>query len=346
MPPVRLDLLVVADSREGGLGAAAAAHADWFAEQGWAVALAAPGMEKAGCVRAQVLDLPAVASAVHVGSVLRAAAHLHKVLRRTRPRIVHAHGTRSQLVVLLAGGRPYVTMHGAGGRIEGQRAVGAAARRVGRQLAPRLAVKAYSAAPAGGRWETLLHASPRLAELQQLPPDWGDRPTFVWIGRLDAPKRPDLFVEACALAAKTVAVRGLMLGDGPMLDQVRSHVARVGAPIDVLGSSRDVSSRLREAWAVCLFSEFEGVPFSVQEAMWAGRAVVLSPLPSLRWFAGDTAAFAADAAAAADALLDLCDRDVAAARGAHAAEHAHRLLTADAPFPRLTSDYVRAMSSR
>ena len=35
MPSPRLDLLVVADHFRGGLGAAAQAHARWFAERGW-----------------------------------------------------------------------------------------------------------------------------------------------------------------------------------------------------------------------------------------------------------------------------------------------------------------------
>lgn len=335
----RLDLLLVADSVKGGLGSSAAAHARWFEGRGWNVGIAAPHLDEVNHDVAQRFRLPAVHGALDVPSVLRAALCLSRILRRHRPVVVHAHGTRSQLLVLLAGRRPYVTMHGSGGRIEGQSALSTAVRGVARRLAARLAVRAYSAAPAGGRWETLLHASPRLADLDRLPPASGDVPTFVWVGRLDAPKRPDLFVEACALAAETVEVRGVMLGDGPLLATVRAQAAQLAAPVDVLGATDDVAAHLGAAWAVCLFSSFEGVPFSVQEAMWAGRAVVLSPLPSLRWFAGDAASYAGDVRSVADALLSLCDRDRATARGVLAAEHVRNLLSPDAPFPRLLSDY-------
>ena len=333
-----IQLLVVADSLEGGLGASVAAHALWFAEQGWDVALAVPFSDEPRIAGVSVLQLP-VASALRPVQMLRAAVGLARVLRRHRPSVVHAHGTRSQLLCLLAGRRPYVTMHGAGGRIEGQGVAGTAVRTFGRRVAARLAVRAYSAAPAAGGWETLLHASPRLAELDVLPPATGAVPTFLWVGRLDAPKRPELFVEACVLANKATPLRGVMLGDGPLLEELRAEVDRQGAPVELVGATDDIASQLRQAWAVCLFSDFEGVPFSVQEAMWAGRAVVLSPLPSLRWFAADAAMYAGDVRAAADALIALCDRDVATARGMRAAEHIRCLLSADDPFPRLLSDY-------
>lgn len=338
-PRLRLDLLVVADSTEGGLGASADSHRRWFAGIGWGVALAAPLPASPGRAPTPGFKLPEVTGAFNIGSVLRAAVRIRRLLREHRPAVVHAHGTRSQLLVLLAGRRPYVTMHGSGGRIEGQGELGTAVRTFARRLAARLAVRAYSAAPAAGGWETLLYASPRLADLDVLPPADGDVPTFVWVGRLDAPKRPELFVQACALASGDAALRGVVVGDGPLLDDVRAQVERLGAPVDVRGGTDDVAAALQEAWAVCLFSDFEGVPFTVQEAMWAGRALVLSPLPSLRWFAGDTATYASEARAIADAMLELCDRDLATARGRLAADRVRGLLHPDDPFPRLLSDY-------
>jgi len=335
----RLDLLLVADSVKGGLGSSAAAHARWFEGRGWNVGIAAPHLDEVNHGVAQRFRLPAVHSALDIPSVLRAALCLSGIFRRHRPVVVHAHGTRSQLLCLLAGRRPYVTMHGSGGRIEGQSVPGTLVRTLARRVAARLAVRAYSAAPASGGWETLLHASPRLADLDVLPPADGDVPTFVWVGRLDAPKRPELFVEACALAHRLTPLRGVVVGDGPLLDELRAQVAHLGAPVDVRGVTDDVTSALREAWAVCLFSDFEGVPFTVQEAMWAGRAMVLSPLPGLRWFAGDTATYASEPRAIADAMLGLCDRDLASARGQLAADRIRGLLHPDDPFPRLLSDY-------
>jgi glycosyltransferase involved in cell wall biosynthesis len=236
-------------------------------------------------------------------------------------------------------------MHGSGGRIDGQGVLGSLVRAAGRRLAGRLSVRAYSAAPAGGAWQTLLHASPRLAGLEASPVPASPVPVFLWIGRLDAPKQPEKFVEACALVARHTPVRGVMLGDGPLSASVRSRVAELGAPVDVLGTVDDVAAQLDAARALCLFSDFEGVPFAVQEAMWVGRPVVLSPLPSLSWFAGGASRYARDVSEAAAAMLALTDTAVAAREGAVAAERIRSLLTADAPFPQLLADYREAGAS-
>jgi glycosyltransferase involved in cell wall biosynthesis len=233
-------------------------------------------------------------------------------------------------------------MHGSGGRVPGQSAAGAAARRFGRDVAPLLARHAYSASPAGGRWRTTLHASPRLPELEGMgPAATAGPPEFLWLGRLDVPKQPTTFVRACALAARSRDVRGVVVGDGPLRPEVEEEARRLGAPVTFVGETADVAGYLERAWAVCLFSGFEGVPFTVQEAMWAGRAVVLSPLPSLRWFAGPAASYAADVDSAAAALVELADETVAKDRGAAAAARVRSLLSPDDPYPGLLADYGR-----
>jgi glycosyltransferase involved in cell wall biosynthesis len=157
---------------------------------------------------------------------------------------------------------------------------------------------------------------------------------------MDVPKRPELFVRACVQAARERPLRGVMLGGGPRLDEVRSLVEREAAPVDVLGESDAIAMHLAGARALCLFSDFEGVPFAVQEAMWAGRPVVVSPLPGLRWFAGEAADYAEDADSAAAALVRLCDLGVAATRAAAAAARAHQVLSPHAPFPALMAAYA------
>lgn len=344
MSSPRLGLLVVADSFGGGLGAAAQAHCRWFADRGWSVALAAPEATGDVIAPAAAINLAVPHGAFDVAGMLRAVMRLRAVLRQHSPRIVHAHGTRSQMVALLAGRVPYVTMHGAG-RVDGQGSTGAALRTGARFVASWLAVEAYSAAPAPGRWQTTLHASPRLAGMGAVPEsEMSARPTFVWVGRMDSPKQPEVFVEACALAAATHDLRGVMLGGGPRLSEIRELVDRLGAPVEVLGESSDVVENVSAAWAVCLFSGFEGVPFAVQEAMWARRAVVLSPLPSLRWFAGGAAVYAADATSAAVAMTHLSSRDSAIMRGRQAGDRARSLLAEDAPFPQLNAAYAARRS--
>jgi glycosyltransferase involved in cell wall biosynthesis len=343
----RLDLLVVADHVGGGLGASAVAHSEWFAARGWAVGLAAPHQaagEQAGVRR---LPLPIAGSALDLAAVRGAARELRRLVKETRPAVVHVHGTRSQLLCLFAGRLPYVTMHGAGGRVPGQRPAGTAMRALGRAVAPRLARGAYSASPSGRGWRTVLHASPRLAEMEQVGPVAdGSTPVFLWLGRLDQPKEPMTFVRACALAAERVDLRGVVVGDGPQGAQLAAEADRLGAPVSFVGATDDVATQMEAAWALCLFSGFEGVPFSVQEAMWAGRPVVLSPLPSLRWFAGSAASYAGDAAAAADLLVALAAPEETRARGEDARKRVRGLLSPDDPFPRYLRDYGPAMTSR
>ena len=344
----RLDLLLVADSLAGGLGAAAIAHARWFRQHGWRVALSADSRTSTEPPD-DLVPLPVPATAFDLLGMLRAARLLRSTLRAATPSVVHAHGTRSQLLVLLAGRSPFVTLHGAG-RIAGQGAMGSGVRRLARRLAAGFAVQAFSAAPAGGKWQTLPHASPRLAVLDRLPPASPtptEPPIFLWLGRLDAPKRPEVFVRACRAAAKHGPLRGVVVGDGPLRVGLERLAAAEGAPVQFVGHRDDVTPYLAQARAVCLFSDFEGVPFSVQEAMWVGRPVVLTPLPSLKWFAAASALYGASVDEAVEALVSLCDPVVAERRGLDAAARVRELLTADAPFPELLAAYRRsAMTSR
>jgi glycosyltransferase involved in cell wall biosynthesis len=335
-----LDLLIVADGVDGGLGSSALAHGRWFAAQGWQVALAAPGLPRGEICGLRAVSLPKADSALDAAAVWRVAMRLRAEMRQLGPTVVHAHGTRAELFCVLAGRRPYVTMHGSGGRVPGQTLVATLARRVGRGLAPLLARRAYSAAPAGGGWSTMLQASPRLPELGAIVPAAVTGPAeFLWLGRLDVPKQPLTFVRACAAASRLVDLHGVVVGEGPLRPVVEAEARRLQAPVTFVGHTNDIVGHLERAWAVCLFSAFEGVPFALQEAMWAGRAVVLSPLPSLRWFAGDVAAYAADAEQAGEALQVLADPRVAQARGAAAAARVRTLLSPGDPYPRLLVEY-------
>jgi glycosyltransferase involved in cell wall biosynthesis len=180
---------------------------------------------------------------------------------------------------------------------------------------------------------------PRLNDLS--PFDAEAVPTFVWIGRLDVPKQPDTFVRACAAAAEVRPLRGVVLGAGEMSADLRASVAALGAPVEFIGETDDVPRFLTRAWGLCLFSGFEGVPFAVQEAMWARRAVVVSPLPTIRWFAADAAIYAADVPSATQALLELCDPDTAVRAGALAGSRVREMLSPEDPFPKLLSVYQR-----
>jgi glycosyltransferase involved in cell wall biosynthesis len=317
-------LLLVADTLDGGLGAAVRAQATWFERDGWAV---------------QVFDH--VPERARDGlAMVRAAAALRHVARRFDAGVTHCHGLRSFVVArLVTSPAPFVTLHGSG-PVPSDPPLNDATRRAGRRIVPRLAAGAFTATPDGQRaWRFLPHASPRLAGLREVPIPDGP-PTFLWLGRLAEPKRPDVFVRAMAAIADTGA-RGLVVGDGPLRAEVEALVRSLGAPVDMLGERDDVAGLIAGSWAVGLFSTHEALSFAVQEAMWSGRAAVVSDRPGLRWLAGRDGFVVPDADAAAPAFRTLTDPEVARARGAASARSLRAILRPDDPWPAVASEYER-----
>jgi glycosyltransferase involved in cell wall biosynthesis len=330
-------LLVVADTLAGGLGAAALAHVEWFRAHGWEAAVAAPRSTRGAIEGFRPVAIPS--SARRLSGVRAAGRELRAVATELRPDVIHCHGARALLVARAAGLRADLTLHGAGS-VPGERLLYRGVRAATRRVLPALAAKAYAATPElGSAWTFLPHASPLLDGLEPLPFPDGGTPTFLWLGRLEPPKRPDLFVRAIAAASQRVPVRGLVAGGGSLETELRAVVADTSAPVELVGRSEDVESLLREAWAVVLLSGFEAVAFSVQEAMWAGRSVVVSPLPGLRWLVGDAGRTAVDETEAVDAIVDLADITRARELGRRAAERVRSLIAPDAPWPELAERY-------
>jgi hypothetical protein len=82
-----------------------------------------------------------------------------------------------------------------------------------------------------------------------------------------------------------------------------------------------------------LFSGSEGMPFSLEEAMWAERAVVCSTLACTRWLVGEHAGILADdESSAVDALERLCQLDETERLGVAAAERIRQLIRPDDPW--------------
>jgi glycosyltransferase involved in cell wall biosynthesis len=245
---------------------------------------------------------------------------------------------RSFTAALATGRRPFVTLHGAGtvpSDPRGYRQV----RQAVRMVIPHLARAAISAAPDVPGWRFLPHASPRLASLGRLPfPPAGQIPTFAWVGRVDEGKPGDEFVEVLAALGRRRAVAGVVVGSGNGLARMEALAQRAGAPVQFVGE-QDPEPFLARSWALVLFSRHEAVSFVAQEAMWAGRAVVASPLPGLRWLIGTTEPLVEDANQATAVLEDLCDPIRARARGDAAAERVRGLLTPDDPWPAVAAMY-------
>jgi glycosyltransferase involved in cell wall biosynthesis len=337
---------MVADSLGGGLGAAVAAGCRWLAPRGWDLVVAAPAPPAATIVaeidaRIEVVDIPR--SARSIGAASAAARQLRALVRDLRPDIVHCHGVRSFVITRsLAGQRAMVTLHGTGASVTDPRGYHVV-RRAGVATIPALAQRALAAVPGLGRgWVFAPHASPRLAELEPLPPPPPGGP-FLWLGRLEDPKRPGLFVDAVALAAREAAVHGVIAGSGALEGSLRAQITRTGAPVELVGHRRDVADLLRACTAAVLFSRSEAVPFAVQEPMWAGRAVIASRLPGTAWLAGTAGpglTLVDDAEQAAAAMVALaCSPATARDHGTAAASRVRDALAPDSPWPQVEAAY-------
>jgi glycosyltransferase involved in cell wall biosynthesis len=95
-----------------------------------------------------------------------------------------------------------------------------------------------------------------------------------WVGRLSFEKGPDLFVEALALTGPEV--HGVLVGDGPMREQMLALAAQRGIAhrLHCTGMRPQASRYLAAFDMLVLTSRTEGTPMVLLEAMWAGVPIV------------------------------------------------------------------------
>ena len=95
-------------------------------------------------------------------------------------------------------------------------------------------------------------------------------------GRLAAPKRVDLVIQAVAAAAREDPVYGLIIGDGPESPGLQELARELDAPVSFTGHRDDIPELLAAADAEITMSEIEGAPLAVIEAMACGLPVIAS----------------------------------------------------------------------
>jgi glycosyltransferase involved in cell wall biosynthesis len=95
------------------------------------------------------------------------------------------------------------------------------------------------------------------------------------VGRLDLQKAPLDFVRMAArVAAARPAVRFVMVGDGPLADEVRAEAERLGVEVELVGFRADAPV-LATAFDVFVISSlYEGLGRALTEALGSGRPVV------------------------------------------------------------------------
>jgi glycosyltransferase involved in cell wall biosynthesis len=107
-------------------------------------------------------------------------------------------------------------------------------------------------------------------------------PTVVAVGRLIPQKDFALLIEAFAAARKSRSVRLVILGDGPLRNDLEQLAVRLGVPNDVSlpGFCANPYPSMAAAAVFVLSSRWEGSPGALIEAMFCGTPVVATDCPS------------------------------------------------------------------
>jgi glycosyltransferase involved in cell wall biosynthesis len=122
-------------------------------------------------------------------------------------------------------------------------------------------------------------------DLQDFRPHGGERPyDLIFVGRLNLVKGCDLLQDTLiALARRRPATRTVVLGDGPLRDEMAAAFAEAGvaAGIEMPGRRDDVHEWLRRSKVFILTSPDEGLSIALLEAMCAGAVPVVSAVGEL-----------------------------------------------------------------
>jgi glycosyltransferase involved in cell wall biosynthesis len=106
-----------------------------------------------------------------------------------------------------------------------------------------------------------------------------------YIGSLTKTKGVDVLIKAFSLFQKRTSVHPylLMVGDGELEKEIRDVAGRMRPQcVILLGFRKDVARVLAAIDVFVLPSHSEGCPFSLLEAMAAGKAIIASNIPSIR----------------------------------------------------------------
>jgi len=118
------------------------------------------------------------------------------------------------------------------------------------------------------------------ADVQALRAELGlsaEGPVVMQVGRLSAQKDPVVFVDGAALVLeRRPGVRFVMLGEGPLMEEVAGRVQERGleGSLHLLGWRPQAHRYMPAADVVTLTSRWEGTPFVLLEAMAWSRPVV------------------------------------------------------------------------
>jgi len=259
--------------------------------------------------------------------------------RRLGINVIHTHGYRPDLVVGAAAvlaGLPWVsTAHGFTSESRRMRAYEALQRFWWRAADVVLAVSRplHQRIIEAGVKPTRVHLVPNaVPEVARVARDEArrrlgietDAPLVAWIGRLSTEKGPDLALAAWAVMAPPRPSL-VIIGDGPERAPLEAARLTMGLTKDVvlLGTRADVREILPAFDLLLLSSRTEGTPMVLLEAMHAGVPIVATCVGGVPDLLGTDAGMIVplgDAAAMADAVVEILADTALAARLASAAE--------------------------
>ena len=201
---------------------------------------------------------------------------LRRRLIRQRPRVLHTHGYKANIVGRIAGrlsSVPTVASYHAGERPRGRLALYDAVDRWTSWSGQRIAVSRPILArlPFGG---VLV---PNFVAVPDAPPQAGPA-CVAFVGRMAAEKGPDIF---CALAGRLPRARFAAYGDGAMRAALQSAA---GTHVMFAGAVAGMEPHWRDVGLLAITSRAEGLPLAALEAMAHGvpvAAFALGGLPDL-----------------------------------------------------------------
>jgi glycosyltransferase involved in cell wall biosynthesis len=105
----------------------------------------------------------------------------------------------------------------------------------------------------------------------------------VLVARLRPEKRIVDFIDAVALAKRRLpALQGVVVGDGPMGEELERYAVDRAADVRFVGHQRDPAAWMVAGDVVCLTSNFEALPISLVEAISCGRACIATDVGGTR----------------------------------------------------------------
>lgn len=242
----------------------------------------------------KVIPLPSLSNSLNPFQIAASIRGLLAHIRTYQPQLIHVHSAVAGVVARIAGKfsqTPVVyTVHGFGFKSQ----------------APRLIrLNAWLAEASMAAWTTRMicvsEYEKRLST--QLPMDpnrvsvicnaindvpWQSQTTqepasIIMVARMAAPKRPDLLLLALGILTKQgIRPTTRLLGGGPDQPNIQALASQLGLTnIEVQGDVLNVPEQLAQHQIFVLFSDHEGLPMSILEAMRAGMAIVASRLPGI-----------------------------------------------------------------